>query len=104
MLIKFGYKNVVCINNAIDQSAFRGFIKKNVYTEEKRIVLFIGRIEWRKGVYQLLNAYRSEDYNNIQLHIMGKINPNEEADIKSLIKTSGSVYHGERVCFCYRFP
>lgn len=96
VLKKFGYKNVVCINNAIDQSAFQGFIKKNVYAEEKRIVLFIGRIEWGKGIYQLLNAYRSEDYNNIQLHIMGKIDPNEEADIKSLIKTSGSVYHGER--------
>ena len=94
VLIKFGYKNVVCINNAIDQSAFRGF-KKNVYAEEKRIVLLIGRIGWRKGVYQLLNAYRSGDYNSIQLHIMGEIDPEEEAKIISLIKTSGSVYHGK---------
>lgn len=45
----------------------------------KRIVLFVGRVEKKKGIFELLEAFRLIGNNNIELHVVGPGNSMEEA-------------------------
>lgn len=90
--IKNGYQ-VNLINNGIDLEFFNHFKKK--LNTGKKIVLYYGAIKENKGILKLLEYYSANDYENLELHIAGKIdNSIDEKAFEREVINKGVKYCG----------
>lgn len=98
-LLKYNF-NAQCINNAIDVIEFNEFKKR--LSSDKKILLYFGAVCRRKGVFHLLNAFESDKYPNLELHIIGRIDnargikPIDLNAFKKKTEEKNVVYHGPK--------
>lgn len=72
--------------NSIDLDIISKYnIKKSKKIDNKYNILFVGRIEKQKGIYELLNAFSEIKNKNLFLYIMGPF-MNNEREIRTLTK------------------
>lgn len=95
----YGLKNpVAIIPNGVDVPAFNSdqlnsnsFREKYSELKNKKIMLFLSRISWEKGLPLLANAWKnlSEQFKDWHLVIAGQGTPAYETEIKSLFCSNG---------------
>src|SRR6056297_2547161 len=100
----FSYNNSIMIPNGIDPETFKEaepglFRKKFNIPEDKKIVLFLSRLAWKKGLDTLIPAFKkvSEQNPNSILVIAGKENKYKKKILKMI--ASNNLKLGEDVIF-----
>ena len=78
----FKHNKVVEIPNLIDNH----FQKKESLMHDKRYILFLGRLDKKKGIDLLLKSFANININDISLKIAGKVNDYKK-DLDELINT-----------------
>ena len=96
-LERFGWRlpRLVTIPNAVDEpSSANGNIASDVeaITSEQPLVLFLGRLTWKKGLDRLLNAFAQT-----QSGILAVVGPDDENFAPKLIKLIAELRIGDRV-------
>lgn len=80
-------KNIIVLPNAIDQNIIHKYKYHRAKSGCKKL-LFVGRIERQKGIYELLEAMKQLNTKNIHLDIMGAFQ-NNESSIKQYVEENG---------------
>lgn len=87
--------NIEIIPNGISVPSF----EKN-YTNSMRRVLFLSRIDKKKGIYELINFWKMNfhRYQNVELHIVGKGDSNFQALLSNVsrLKYHGALYGNDK--------
>jgi len=88
----FRNTKVVVVPNPIERATVK--YKNNGKHDDYTInILYMGRLEWYKGIHILINALRNLEYKNIKLHIAGK--GSEQTNIERISRIDlRIVYHG----------
>jgi len=98
-----GLKNrAIIISNGIDLSEFNGLsTKENIrerypFLKDKKIILFLGRINWKKGLDILIKAYAklAKERPDVHLLIVGNDEGGYVEKVKEWIKDYGLSYRG----------
>ena len=85
---------IFTLNNVIDTSDF--FAQNKIWQSEKKKIVFLGSIRRDKGIYELLNAYKYPEYENLKLFIVGSLGEDmNHDDFEQLINLSGAIFLGK---------
>lgn len=93
----FNIKNAIVIPNGINIEDFQdlspkgSFRSKNLYLKDKKIILFLGRINWKKGLDLLIPAFSRLVKTNKEAHLIltGPDNEGYGIKVKRWIKEMG---------------
>ncbi|PID83984.1 hypothetical protein CSB09_03040 [Candidatus Gracilibacteria bacterium] len=81
------------IYNGIDISSFEKTKKK----KNIKNILFLGRFEKEKGIFETIKAFKNIENRTLQLHLIGYGEKKGEQEIKSLIKNDARIlFHGKK--------
>lgn len=81
LLDNWKIKNIVSINNGVDLNLFKPLKSKDLSIKKKRI-LFVGRLTRRKGILELIDAFKEIKDKDYTLLIIG------DGDLKSMVKNN----------------